>query len=78
MSRVTLDLPEPLHQLLTEQAEREGISLQAFILYSLSRIFTTATAVDLEQQRALFEELLSRYPQEDAEAALQDLLSRRR
>ena len=77
MSRVTLDLPEPLHQLLTEHAERVGISLQTLILYSLSRIFTTSTAEDLAKQRATFEELLSRYPREDAEAALQDLLSRR-
>jgi len=39
---------------------------------------TTTTAADLEKQRALFQEMLSRFPQDEAEAALRDQLSRRR
>jgi hypothetical protein len=35
------------------------------------------TAVDLAEQRTTFEKLLSRYPEEQAESALQELLSRR-
>ena len=78
MSSVTINLPDPLHRLLAAQAERQGLSLQAFILYSLSSMFTTATVADMEKQRALFQEMLSRFPQEEAEAALRDQLSRRR
>lgn len=78
MSSVTINLPDPLYQLLAARAEREGLSLQAFILYSLSSMFTTATEADLEKQRTLFQEMLSRFPQEEAEAALRDQLSRRR
>ena len=74
MSQLTLDLPESLLRQLAEQAEREGISLQHYVVYSLTRVLT---AVDLEKQKATFEELLSRYPEDQAEAALQDLLSRR-
>jgi len=74
MSQLTLDLPESLLRQLTEQAEREGISLQHYVVYSLTRVLT---AVDLERQKAIFEEILSRYPEDRAEAALQDLLSRR-
>jgi hypothetical protein len=74
MSQLTLDLPESLLQQLAKQAEREGISLQHYVVYSLTRVLT---AVDLEKQKATFEDLLSRYPEGQAEAALQDLLSRR-
>ncbi len=74
MSQVTLDLPESLLHQLAEQAAREGISLQHYVVYSLTRVLT---AVDLEKQKAVFGNLLSRYPEEQAEAALQDLLARR-
>jgi hypothetical protein len=74
MSQLTLDFPESLLRQLAEQAEREGISLQHYVVYSLTRVLT---AVDLERQKAIFEELLSPYPEDQAEATLQDLLSRR-
>ncbi len=74
MSQLTLDLPESLLRQLAEQAKREGISLQHYVVYSLTRVLT---AVDLERQKVTFEELLSRYPEDQAEAALQDLLSHR-
>lgn len=37
MSRVTLQVPETLHHQLTSQAQREGVSLQQYILYALTR-----------------------------------------
>ena len=74
MSQVQLQLPESLHRQLVERAQREGIPLQDYIVDSLAR----AVAVpDLAEQRAAFEEMLSHYPQDQAEAALRDLLSSR-
>lgn len=74
MSRLTVRLPESLHRRLSTQAEREGISLNHYIVYSLTR---AVTAADLEGQRKTFEELTRRYPPEEAEAALQNLLAAR-
>lgn len=75
MSRLTVRLPESLHRQLTQQAEREGVSLNHYIVYSLTRI---VTAANLESQRKTFEELTHRYSPEEAEAALQDVLAARR
>lgn len=75
MSRLTVRLPESLHQRLTEQAQREGVSLNHYIVYTLTR---TVTATDLESQRHTFEKLTSQYPVEEAEAALRELLAARR
>ncbi len=72
MSRMTVRLPDSLHRLLAEQASREGISLNQYVVYSLTR---SVTAADLESQRQTFEELRRRYPPEEAEAALRDLLA---
>jgi predicted HicB family RNase H-like nuclease len=72
MSQLTLDLPESLRAELERQAEREGVSLQHYIVYSLTRF---VTAADVVAQRAAFEEMVTRYPQDQAEAALRDLLS---
>jgi hypothetical protein len=74
MSQFTLDLPESLRQQLTVQAKREGVSLEHYILYSLTRL---VTASDLEVQKIAFEDLTGRYPEDQAEAALRDLLSSR-
>lgn len=74
MSRLTVRLPASLHQSLTQQAEREGVSLNHYIVYALTR---TVTAVDLEAQRQAFEDLTTRYDADEAEAALQDLLTAR-
>lgn len=75
MSRLTVRLPESLHQRLAQQAEREGVSLNHYIVYTLTR---TVTAADLEGQRRAFEELTKRYPEDEAEGALRDLLAARR
>lgn len=74
MSRLTVRLPDSLHRLLTDQADREGISLNHYIVYSLTR---SVTAADLESQRKTFEELTRRYPPEEAEAALREFLAAR-
>lgn len=74
MSQLTLDLPESLYQQLADQAQREGVSLQHYVIYTLTRMLT---AVDLSEQRKTFENLLSRYPADQSEAALRDVLSRR-
>jgi hypothetical protein len=74
MSQVRLQIPEILHRQLEERAKREGVSLQDYIVEWLTRV---VTAPDLETQRSAFEEMLHRYPGDQAEAALQDLLASR-
>lgn len=37
MSRLTLRLPESLHQQLTHQAQHEGVSLNQYLVYLLSQ-----------------------------------------
>ena len=74
MSRLTLRLPESLHQALAQRARAEGVSLNQMIVYQLARM---TTAADLEEQRRIFEDLRHRYPHEEAEGALHDLLAAR-
>lgn len=74
MSRMTVRLPDSLHERLALQAKREGVSLNHYIVYSLTR---TVTAADIESQRKVFEELTHRYSPEEAEAALGELLAAR-
>lgn len=74
MSRLTLRLPESLHQTLAHQAKAEGVSMNQLIVYLLTRM---TAATDLEEQRRIFEDLRHRYPPEEAEAALQVLLAKR-
>jgi hypothetical protein len=74
MSQLTLDLPDSLRLELERQAEREGVTLQHYIVYSLTRL---VTAADLAAQRLVFDEMTHRYPQDQAEAALRSLLSSR-
>jgi hypothetical protein len=74
MSQLTLDLPESLRLELERQAAREGVSLQHYVIYSLTRF---VTASDLVSQKIAFEEMATRYPQDEAEAALHRLLSSR-
>jgi hypothetical protein len=64
MSRVTLQLPETLHHQLASQAQREGVSLQQYILYALTRQLAHTYAVHVvseegvAQQQAQFAALL--------------------
>jgi HicB family len=70
MSRLTLRLPETLHQQLAQVAEQEGVSLNQYIVYALTRQTTnspirglTVDAIsmqsdpEVERQRSLFEAL---------------------
>ena len=64
MSRLTLRLPETLHQQLANLADREGVSLNQFIVYSLTRQVASAYTVspvseaDVNIQKQMFKSLL--------------------
>ena len=45
MSRLTLRLPETLHQQLAKLAEGEGVSLNQYIVYALTRQATLAYGI---------------------------------
>jgi hypothetical protein len=68
MSQVILELPEPLHVALERQAEREGVSLQDYVIGILTRFAA---------QRRDFEEMTTRYSREDAIAAVRELTAMR-
>ena len=75
MARMTLRVPDSLHVLLAEWAKREGVSVNQYIVFALSRV----TAIDdLKRQRSTFESLLTRYSEEEAEAVLQQVLRDRK
>jgi uncharacterized protein (DUF1778 family) len=74
MARLTLRLPESLHEALAAKAKEEGVSMNQYLVYALSR----AAAADIaEAQRTVFEGLRSRVSSEQAEAALRELLAAR-
>lgn len=74
MARVTLRLPDSLHKQLAAQAEAEGVSMNQYLVYALAQV---STAADIASQKAKYEELLGRVPEDDAEADLQALLRSR-
>jgi hypothetical protein len=74
MSQIQLQLPESLQSQLEERAQREGVSLQEYIVYALSRV---TTMPDLIEKRAAFDAMLTRYPADQAESALREILSSR-
>jgi HicB family len=60
MSRLTLRLPETLHQHLVQLAEGEGVSLNQYIVYALTQQVSAAYSVqvlselDVQQQKQSF------------------------
>jgi hypothetical protein len=74
MARLTLRVPDSLHAHLAEQARREGVSMNQYLVFALSRI---ATADELASQRSAYERLLGKYEDDEAETALQRVLERR-
>lgn len=64
MSRLTLRLPETLHQQLNYQASQEGVSLNQYIVYALTRqvtqnyIVQAVTPDNVKQQQETFTNLL--------------------
>lgn len=76
MSRLTLRLPETLHEQLAKLAEKEGVSLNQYIVYSLTRqigasySIQVATESEVSQQEvALNQWIQSSEKCSDAEAA---------
>jgi HicB family len=74
MSRLTLRLPETLHRQLEVQAKREGVSLNQYVVYALSRQLTQSYMVHavpeetVAQQQAQFTALLRELGQASPEA----------
>ncbi len=72
MGRLTLRLPETLHQQLIDLSENEGVSLNQYIVYALtaqvSSKYTVAIAstADREKQQQNFADLLERLGKADA------------
>jgi hypothetical protein len=64
MGRLTVRLPDTLHQQLNNIADSEGVSLNQYIVYALTRQTTLAYRVhrisdeEIRQQRQEFESLL--------------------
>jgi hypothetical protein len=75
MARLTLRIPDSLHARLAERARREGVSMNQYVVFALSRI---TTADELTEQRRDFASLLHRHPLDEAEEALSRLLAERR
>jgi len=65
MGRLTLRLPETLHHQLEDQARLEGVSLNQYLVYALSRHVAMAYTVTplpeaaVRQQREAFDTLLA-------------------
>ena len=77
MSRLSLRLPDSLHQQLASQARHEGVSLNQYLVYLLARFtgpsYTARPAErSVEEQRASFarlrEQLGSATPEENTRA----------
>ncbi len=68
MSRLTLRLPETLHQQLETLAKHEKVSLNQYLVYALTRqvasayTMIAAPAETVQQQREQFEALLRNLP----------------
>jgi hypothetical protein len=82
MSRLTLRLPETLHRQLETQAKREGVSLNQYVVYALSRQLTQSYKVHavpeekVAQQQAQFAALLRELGQASPEAVRAVLAAR--
>jgi len=59
MSRLTLRLPQTLHTQLAGLAETEGVSLNQYIVYALSRQATLAYTVQPVSEQAVAEQRAS-------------------
>jgi predicted HicB family RNase H-like nuclease len=83
MSRLTLRLPETLHQQLAHLAEGEGVSLNQYIVYALTRQATLAHAIqvvpetEVEQQQQAFQLLLKQLGQSSS-AEIESVLAARK
>lgn len=82
MSRLTLRLPETLHQQLINLAEGEGVSLNQYIVYALTRQVTLSYSVrtvpkeEINQQNQDYKDLLKELGRA-SEAEIETVLSER-
>ena len=67
MSRLTLRLPETLHQQLIHLAEGEGVSLNQYIVYVLTKQAALAYSIQSESEAAISQQ------QQSFTALLQEL-----
>lgn len=74
MARVTLRLPDTLHETLVRRAQEEGVSMNQYLVYALTQVSAVA---DVDGQRRQFEALRQRFEPEVAKEALQSLLDAR-
>ncbi|MBN2344079.1 MAG: toxin-antitoxin system HicB family antitoxin [Deltaproteobacteria bacterium] len=74
MARVTLRVPDSLHAALANRAKEEGVSMNQFLVFALSRI---AASDDIALQKTRYDQLLGRHSQAEADASLQDMLASR-
>jgi len=56
MSRLTVRLPETLHQQLAHLAESEGISLNQYIVYALTKQVTLTYSIQRVSEEAITEQ----------------------
>jgi len=83
MSRLTLRLPESLHQKLVQLAQEDGVSLNHFIVYALTcqtgnkyyQVIENSQE-NIHQQQANFDNLLRRLNKGDLETANHALAQR--
>lgn len=82
MSRLTLRLPDSLHQQLEQMAENEQISLNQYIVYALTRQLTLAYNVQsvpdkvISEERAAYSALLQTLGQASFDEIQQALVAR--
>lgn len=82
LSRLTLRLPETLHQQLANLAQGEGVSLNQYIVYALTRQVDSAYTVKItskeerEQQEKNFNNLIAQLEKAD-EKEIERVLSQR-
>lgn len=71
MSRLTVRLPETLHQQLVNLAQKEGVSLNQYIVYALTRqvsnlyTVTTLSENEIKQQKQSFNHLIQELGETD-------------
>ncbi len=82
MSRLTLRLPETLHQQLTHLAEGEGVSLNQYIVYALTRqaalapVLQVIPEAEVERQQQAFQLLIKQLGQASS-AEIESVLATR-
>ncbi len=82
MGRFTLRLPETLHQQLDEQAQLEGVSLNQYIVYALTRQVTPSFTIQflpeesVQKQHQHYQELLNSLGKASEKQAVANLAKR--